>query len=461
MDRKPNIYCLGMLDTKFEEIKFLAKCVEEAGGNPIFFNMALGHEVEWADIKLKEILDSNGTDMQKVFASPRSAAIEMVGKAGAVKIMQDYEAGKVDGAISWAGSIGTSTVCYALRALPHGVPKIMMTDMASSDVSMWLGNKDIYIMNPTAEQGINVVTTKMCKNAAAAIVAMAKVQKVEGAKPLMAITAYGTTTPPVNRCHKYFRERGWDTMTIHQVGSAGATMEDLIRSGDITAVIDMTTGELTNTMYNSVYGMPKTWEGKRCTAAADVGIPQIMTPGGCDQAAYNGIDPNHPENFPFYEDYQNGKRRPWKDTKLPYIHNAGVSIMYPTHEEVEELGHYYCDVLKDTKGPTAFIIPMQGWSAYDQRAEICTRDRGWSEGNGDAPQWEPSPENPTWSWRSTILRDVMEKEINKENDNLDFMLVDMHMMDVEWSDLCCQIMDDMINGKWKKGMYRDVPGVIR
>ena len=130
----------------------------------------------------------------------------MVGHAGAVKIVELHAAGRCDGIISWAGSVGTTTATRVMRALPFGVPKVMLTDMASSDVSMWLGNKDIYIVNPTAEQGINVVTRKAVANAAAAVVAMALVPEVpRGSRPLAAITSYGTTTPTVLRV----RRRSW------------------------------------------------------------------------------------------------------------------------------------------------------------------------------------------------------------------------------------------------------------
>ena len=202
MERKPNIIVAGMCDTKYTELKFLAEEVKKAGGNVKIMNCGCGHDVEWADISLAEVLAAHNISKETVFKAPRSTAVKTVGEAGAVKIMQMYEAGEVDGIISWAGSMGTTTVTYLMRALPFGVPKIMMTDMASSDVSMWLGNKDIYIMNPTAEQGVNIVTKKMVANAAAAIVAMAKVGEInpEECRPLIAITAYGTTTQNVNRC---------------------------------------------------------------------------------------------------------------------------------------------------------------------------------------------------------------------------------------------------------------------
>jgi len=458
MDKKPNIICAGILDTKYNEIKFLAEQVKKYGGNPIIMELSLGRSVGWADISLDEVLAATGTKKEDVFAAPRSTAIEMVGNAGAAKIMELYNKGMVDGIISWAGSVGTTTVTYVMRALPFGVPKIMLTDMASGDISMWVGNKDIYIVNPTAEQGINIVTRKMVANAASAVVAMAKVGdiKTEEMRPLMAITSYGTTTPNVNRCKAFFEARGWDVIVIHQVGT-GATMEDLIRSGEITALIDLTTGELTNNMYGSPYGTPKTWKGERLTAASDVGIPQIVCPGGLDQSACGPLS-SLPQEY--LDDFKTGKRKPYKDTKLPYIHNEGVTIMVPTLEEIEELSNYIAEKLNNTKGPTAFIIPMRGWSAYDQSEELASKERGWAKGNGDGPVWEPDEQEPKWSRRATLMRRILKEKFNKDNDNLDLIITDMHIIDPEFGDLLSQCMSDMLAGKWKKGMYRDVPGVI-
>ena len=455
MSEKPKIIVAGMCDTKFTELKFLAEEVKKAGGDVKVMNCGCGVYCDWPDISLQESLDVIGEKQENVFKYPRSTAVKTVGKAGAEKIMQMYEAGEVDGIISWAGSMGTTTVTYLMRALPFGVPKIMMTDMASSDVSQWLGNKDIFIMNPTAEQGINVVTRKMVANAAAAIVAMAKVGdvKTEDTKPLMAITAYGTTPHTENRCSEHFNKRGWDTIIIHQVGT-GATMEDLIRSGQITAIIDLTTGELT---YKSVYRIPDTWEGERLTAASAMGIPQIVTPGGCDQAACGPLSSLQQE---YLDDFKNGKRRPYKDTGLPYIHNEGVTIMYPTMEEIEELSNYYAEKLNKTNGPTVFVIPMQGWSAYDQREELCSLERGWAAGNGDGPQWLPDENEPRFSKRGVVMRDILKEKFDSEKENLDLIVADLNIVEPEFAELCNKIMDDMVDGTWKKGMYRDLSYVL-
>lgn len=455
--RKPTIVCAGMCNTKTAEMKYLAEQVAEHGGEPVIMDLSLGAAVDWADVSLKEVLASTGTRIEDVFAAPRASALDMVGHAGAVKIVELHAAGRCDGIISWAGSVGTTAATRVMRALPFGVPKIMLTDMASSDVSMWLGNKDIYIVNPTAEQGINVVTRKAVANAAAAVVAMALVPEVpRGSKPLVAITSYGTTTPTVLRLAAFMEGRGWDASIFHAVG-VGATMEDLIRSGLISAIFDITPAELMNNLLGSVYGNPKTWEGERLTAASDMGIPQIVVPGGLDQAA---LGPLHTVPQQYLDELKTERRRSHRGSGLPYQHNDSVTVLPATLEEVEQVSLDIARKLNDTRGPTALIIPMRGWSAYDQSEELATLPRGWAEGNGDGPMWQPDPSHPTWSRRATLMLSVLQKHLNNENPKLDLLACDMHILDLELADLLTTCMSDMLDHTWRKGMYRDVEGVI-
>lgn len=458
MERGPRIVCAGMCNTKADEIRFLAERVEASGGEPVIMDLSLGGAVDWADVTLAEVLAADGVDPERVLASPRAEAIELVGRAGAVKIAELHERGEVGGIISWAGSVGTTTVTRVMRALPFGVPKIMLTDMASSDVSMWLGNKDIYIVNPTAEQGLNLVTRKAVANAAAAIVAMANVPDTPSeARPLAAITAYGTTTPTVRRCTDFFQARGWDTIIIHQVG-VGATMEDLIRSGQITAIMDVTTGELTNDMFGSVYGTPRTWEGARLTAASEVGIPQVVCPGGLDQCAYGALE-TMPQRY--LDEFASGWRLSFHGTGRPYCHNAGVTSLTPTLEETEEIAAVIAERLSPAVGPTAMIVPMRGWSAYDQSEELASTERGWAKGNGDGPVWLPDPDCPTWSHRATRMLAVLRERFDPDNENLDLLACDMHILDEAFAALVNRCMGDMLDGTWRKGRYRDVDGVVR
>jgi uncharacterized protein (UPF0261 family) len=455
-NKKPNIVCMGILDIKGDEIKFLAEEVERAGGNPIIFEISLGHEVGWADIGLSEILAESALKKEDVFKASRSDAISLVGAAGALKIKKLYDENKIDGVISWAGSVGTSTATMVMRALPIGFPKIMLSTLASGDVSSWLGNKDIYIVNPISEKGVNKVTRKLIGNAAAAIVGMARYREIQNmdVKPLVALTAYGTTTPTVIKCEKYMHERGWDSIIIHQVGT-GATMEDLIDSGEITAVYEITPGEISNNMYGSIYGISKEWTGDRLTAASRKGIPQVVCPGGLDQSAYQVTVPEK-----YLEGFRNGTRVSYKNSKAPYVHNSAVTIMVPDKDETEELALYVISRLNKTTGPTALVVPMRGWSAYDQSVENASVDSGWAKENGDGPVWWPDPDNPRWSRRATLMWDVFMKNWDRNNTNLDIIKCDNHILDADFAQLLNTCMGDMLDKKWKKGLYRELKNVV-
>lgn len=457
-DKKPNIICMGILDTKGDEIKFLAEEVNRFGGNPRIMELSLGAEVGWADFSLSDILSETNTKKEDVFKTSRSEAIALVGEAGAKKIVKLYEKGEVNGVIAWAGSIGTTVATMVMRALPIGFPKYMLSTLAAGDVSGWLGNKDICIVNPIAEKGINRVTQKIIANAASAIVAMAKVSEIteKEYRPLAALTAYGTTTPTVMKCEKYLKDKGWDTIVIHQVGT-GATMEDLIRSGLITAVYDITTGELSNNMLGSIYAISKDWNGKRLTAASDMGIPQIVCPGGLAQCAWGPVK-TVPQKI--LDEFKNGLRVSYKNSGTPYVHNEAVTVITPTLEETKSLALEIITKLNKTKGPTALILPMRGWSAYDQPKELASVERGWAKGKGDSPVWWPDTKNPKWSKRATAMWSVFLKEIDKSNPNLDLLKCDMNLLDEEFVELLKKCMDDMLKGKWKKGLYRDLVSVI-
>jgi len=458
MAENPSIVCAGILNTKGEEIRFLAERVRAAGGRPLIMDLSLGVESEWADIPLSDSLKTTGVKREEVFALDRTSAIEVVGAAAARRILELHGEGKVDGIIAWSGGVGTTVATIVMRALPIGVPKVMLSTLASGDVSNWVGNKDIYMVNPISEKGINRVTMRIVENAAAAIVAMGRVDDVSAAKakPLVALTAYGTTTPTVARCQKHMEEKGWDTIVIHQVGT-GATMEDLIRSRHIDAVFDITTGELSNTMLGSIYGMPKMWTGRRLTAASELGIPQIVCPGGLEQVAFSPPD-KVPEEI--LAGYRSGERLSYENSGKPFLHNAAVCIITPTEEEEKRLAREMVEKLNATSGPTMLVVPMRGWSAYDQPARVATTERGWSHEKGDAPCWLPDPTNPDWSKRASIMCDIFDSGLNRNNPKLDYLKVDLHILDEGFAALLNRFMDDMLAGTWKKGMYRELPAVI-
>jgi uncharacterized protein (UPF0261 family) len=458
MAGRPNIVCMGILNTKGEEIRFLAENVRSHGASVKIMDLSLGGSVEWADISLQDILKTIGARREDIFRESRQQAARSVGEAGARKMRELYERGEVDGVISWAGAMGTTVATRVMRALPIGFPKVMMSTVASSDVSGWLVHTDIYIMNPIAEQGINKITRMIVNTAAASLVGMSRARKKSfgGDKPLAAVSAYGTTYPTVKRCADFITGKGWDAIVIHQTGS-GATMEDLIRSGQITALYDITTAEISNTMFRSPYGIKAEWEGERLTAAADVGIPQVVCPGGLDQFTLGPI-----ETVPEYllEDYRKGTRVSQAGCGRPYMHNPNVTTLSPTIQETERIARYLIQKLNKTKGPTLLFIPLRGWSAYDQARELATVERGWPRELGDGPVWWPDPENPAHSLRAAALWRVVRENLDGNNRNLDVIVCDMHLLDERFADLLNRCMGDMLDGAWRRGMYRELPGVL-
>lgn len=456
--KNPIIVCAGILDTKGEEIRFLSEQIASHGGIPKVLELSLGKEVSWADIPLSEVLASLGVEKDDVFHAPRAEAARLVGEAGAIKIRELHMNGHVDGIIAWGGAMGTSVATRIMRSLPIGVPKIMMSTVASSDVSGWLVHSDIYITNPIAEQGINKITRMVVNSAAASIVAMARAhsKRFQDDKPLAAITAYGTTYQTVNRCASFISSRGWESISLHATGN-GATMEDLIRAGYIQALYDVTTAELSNTRFKSPYGIKEEWQGERLTAAAETGIPQVVCPGGIDQFTLGPMS-TVPEQY--LEDYRRGVRISHNRERLPYVHNRNVTTLTPTIDETMEIAGYMIEKLNETKGPTVLFIPMQGWSSYDQPREAASVERGWPSEQGDGPVWWPDPEKPTWSLRATSMWSVVEKYQNTTNQNLDVICCDMHLLDESFADLLNRCMGDMLDGVWRRGMYRDVKDVI-
>ncbi len=455
---RPRIICAGMCNTKSAEIRYLAQQVAEYGGEPIIMDLSLGAAVDWADISLEDVLASTGVQVEDVFAAPRATAIELVGHAGAVKILELHAKGEVDGIISWAGSVGTTTATRVMRALPFGVPKIMLTDMASGDVSLWLGNKDIYMVNPTAEQGINVVTRKAVANAAAGIVAMARVSEIPaGSRPLAAITSYGTTTPTVLRCAAFMEGRGWDIRHVpcggcswHHYGGPHPVRDD---HRDHRPYARRTHQQPDQQRVRDAQDLG--W--KRLMAAGDVGIPQIVVPGGLDQVVVGALDTVPQE---YLDDVRSERRMSYKGSGLPYSHNPSVTIMVPTPSEVEQVSRSIAERLNRTTGPTALFLPMRGWSAYDQNEALATRARGWAEGNGDGPTWQPDPDRPSWSSKATLMLSVLEAHLDHHNENLDLIVCDRHILDPEFADLLTRCMGGMLDHTWRKGLYRDVDGVI-
>jgi uncharacterized protein (UPF0261 family) len=342
-----------------------------------------------------------------------------------------------------AGSMGTSMATRVMQTLPIGVPKIMLSTMASGDVRPYVGTKDIGMLYPIAEVGLNVVTRKVLNNAAGAVVGMASMPKPEDVKekPLVGCMMFGVTTPCVLRASKYFEDKGYDVMINHAVGSGGRSMEELITDGYIVGMLDITTHEIGDLLLGGVLSAGP----DRLTAAGKKGIPQVVAPGGLDMINFGAPDtvPKH-----FRED----------PTRLVHSHNPTVTLVNTTPEEGYMFGKHIAEKLNRATGPTVICMPLRGWGAYDTAGRAP--ELGWAE-DKPAPMWVADPDNPKWSLRGTRFIQGLREVIDRDKPNLDVLLVDRHMNEPAFADLLAGLLDEMLAGTWKKGSHHDLPEFVK
>lgn len=445
MNRKPNILVAGILDTKGQEIKFLADRVKAAGGEPTILELSVGNEVGWADISVGTILQAIGRNKERIFTLDRGKASDIIVE-GAKKITALLlKEGKLDGMIAYGGSMGASMATRIMQSLPLGIPKFMLTTMASGDVGPYVGTKDICMMYPIAEAGLNKVTRTILNNAASAVVGMATPPEMEtiDERPLIGCMMFGVTTPCVLRASKYFEGKGYDVLINHAVGSGGRSLEELIRDGFILGVLDITTHEIADYLLGGVLSAGP----DRLTAAGEMGIPQVIAPGGLDLINF-GPKETVPQKF-LEETDQPGRGL--------YIHNPTVTCIGVSTEETYKIGEHIAEKLNAAKGPTAICVPLRGWGACDIPAP--NKELGWA-GPGPGPVWASDPDNPQWSLRAGYFISALRKALDTNKPNLDVLLVDKHLNEPEFADLMSELLEEMLAGTWKKGSHQDLPYIV-
>jgi len=442
---KKQVIVAGILDTKGEEIKFLADRVKAAGADAVVLELSVGHEVGWADISVSEVVSKVGKNKEEIFALDRKSASDLIAEGG-IKLAGEMLAdGKIDGIIAYGGSMGASIATRIMQSLPIGFPKIMLTTMASGDVAPYVGTSDICMLYPIAEAGLNRVTRGILNNAAGAIVGMVSVPVMEGIaeKPLIGCMMFGVTTPCVLRASSVMEKAGYDVIINHAVGSGGRSMEELIRDGYITGMLDITTHEIGDELLGGVLSAGP----DRMTAAGELGIPQVIAPGGLDLINF-GPKNTVPERL-------------LKETDIPgralYEHNPTVTCIGVSVDEAYRIGEHMAEKLNAAKGPSVLCVPMRGWGACDLAEPDI--ELGWA-GPGSGPVWVADDENPKWSQRSVRYVEALKEKIDPAKDNLEVILVDKHMNDPIFAEFMAEILLEMLDGKWSKGSKSDRPYVI-
>lgn len=432
---KTKILIAGILDTKGTEIKYIAQQVAAAGATPIILELSVGKEVGWADIGLSEILSGIGKRPEDLYQVDRRQASDWVTEAAIKHVNKLLNQGDVDGIISCGGSMGASIGTAIMQSMPIGIPKLMVTTMASGDVRPYVGTKDICMMYPIAEAGINALTKRILTNAAGAIVGMANSPKIDtqNDKPMIGCMMFGVTTPCVLQASKFMENQGYDVMINHAIGSGGMSMEQLIDDGFIKGILDITTHEIADEMLGGVLSAGP----DRLTAAGRKGIPQVVAPGGLDVINF-GPKNTIPEHY---------MKEVYEKVRGIYEHNPNVTCVTVLPEEAYEIAINIAKKLNESKGPTVICVPMRGWGACDLKNP--DKELGWA-GPDAGPSWISDPDKPEWSLRSKRFVDGLKEYLKLDKPNIELLIVDKHMNEPEFSDLMSGILSDMLSSKWEK-----------
>lgn len=348
------VVLLGTLDTKGAEYGFLRERLQEQGVDVILVDAGiLGEPKVEPDITKEEVAKAAGADVAELAeAGDRGAAVETMARGAGEVVKNLHAEGRLDGILGLGGSGGSSLVTHAMRELPVGVPKLMISTVASGDTRPYVGAVDVSMMYSVVDiAGINRISARILSNAAGAISGMARAESPEPGeeKPLVGATMFGVTTPAVDAARERLEELGYEVLVFHATGTGGQSMEALIRDGFITAALDLTTTELADDLIGGVLSAGP----HRLEAAGEVGIPQVVSLGALDMVNFGPMD-SVPEKF--------------KDRNL-YVHNPTVTLMRTTAEECAELGRRIAHKLNAAKGPVTLFAPLEGVSLIDTEGQ--------------------------------------------------------------------------------------------
>ncbi|HJZ89384.1 MAG TPA: Tm-1-like ATP-binding domain-containing protein [Gemmataceae bacterium] len=345
------VVLIGTLDTKGTEIGFVRDLLRSAGAATLVIDAGvMGPPAITPDVSREEVFAAAGTSADEVRRSGDRGRAVTLAATGAARVVERLHAeGKVQGVLGLGGSAGTTIGTAAMRGLPYGVPKLMVSTLASGQVQPYVGVRDICMVNSVTDIcGLNRFTRQVLANAAHAMAGMAnaKRQAAVADKPLITATMFGVTTPCVEACRRQLEPVGYEVLVFHATGTGGRTMEAMIADGLIAAVLDITTTELADELVGGVLTAGK----DRLTAAGLRGVPQVVSLGALDMVNFGPPD-TVPRKF-------EGRRF--------YQHNPTVTLMRTTPEENDRLGKEIAEKASAARGPTAVLVPLKGVSAIDK-----------------------------------------------------------------------------------------------
>jgi uncharacterized protein (UPF0261 family) len=347
---KKQLLIIATLDTKGNEAAYVKDCAQKLGIHPILMDIGtLGEPLTHPDIHRVEVVEAAGYHWEHLIKEKnRSLAIKAAQEGGAILARELFEKGKLHGVFGMGGGTGTAIVTHIMRSLPFGLPKVVLSTVASRDIREYIGTKDIVMFHSVADiLGSNEFMRLMLGQAAYAIGGMIeKGSVIKKENPMVAVTAYGINSVCAMQAEPLLRERGYEMIAFHANGIGGMAMEEFIAEGLVAGVLDFTTHEIADEMFG---GYCKGIGPMRLETAGQFGIPQVVVPGGLDNAVFS----------PFYPMPDQLKGRKMHSHDIRFCVRMGP-------DEMKKFAHIIGEKLNKSKGLTYVLIPKKGWSEADK-----------------------------------------------------------------------------------------------
>lgn len=343
-----SVYLIATMDTKGEELMFVSRLLKESSIAVRLLDVgtkdpALGTP----DISRSEIWQTQFPDQQLNLVTSRSIAIEQMGDALKAFLLQENSENRVAGVLGLGGSGGTSLITKAMRALPIGLPKLMVSTVASGQVSPYVGSSDILMLNSVVDiSGINAVSQVILNNAAAAMTGMVQKSDLPAIhRRTLAMTMFGVTTPCVTRVRHLLENDGYDCLVFHATGTGGRAMEQLAASGMLNGVLDITTTEVADEVVGGVFPSGP----DRFDSLIKSQIPLVLSLGALDMVNFGGME-TVPKKF--------------QDRKL-HVHNQQVTLMRTSPSENRQIAGWIARKVNQSTAAVRIMVPEGGLSLLD------------------------------------------------------------------------------------------------
>lgn len=401
------IAVIGTLDTKGRDFVFVKEEIGRRGHKALIINTGvLGKPAFEPDVPAELVTEADGVSLEYLKEkADRGLAIDVMSRGIAKVVEKLYDQGRIDGILAMGGSAGTGIGTAGMRALPLGVPKVMVSTVASGNTKPYVRLRDIVMIPSVVDvAGVNRISARIYANAVGALVGMLETSlpKVEE-KPLLAASMFGNTTPIVDRCRQIMEKHGYEMLVFHAVGTGGQTLESLVEEGYISGVLDITTTEWADELVGGDFSAGPS----RLDAAAKKGVPQVIVPGCLDMVNFWAL-----EAVP--DKYRDRRFNHWA---------PNVTLMRTNPEENAELGRILAEKANQSKGPVAFFLPLKGVSMLDAPG----KEFWWPEAN-------------------QALFDSIKKFVRSD---IPVHEMDYNINDPEFADAVAQKMLEFLKEKWR------------